>query len=98
MSADDFFADEYKMDYPQRGKAVIINNRTFDRALGLGERTGTDQDAAALNMRFLEMGFDVDIYHNLVVQDMLGVLGKGNVYIFIISQAHSEDVHICVFV
>ncbi|XP_053393185.1 caspase-3-like isoform X2 [Mercenaria mercenaria] len=76
ISAEDFFADEYKMDYPHRGKAIIINNRTFDRQLGLGERTGTDQDAAALNMRFMEMGFDVDIYHNLVVRDMAIVLGK----------------------
>lgn len=76
ISSEDFFADEYKMDYAHRGRAVIINNRTFDRPLGLGERTGTDQDAAALNMRFMEMGFEVDTYHNLVVSDMLQVLVK----------------------
>ena len=77
MSAEEFFADEYKMDYPQRGRAIIINNREFDRGLGLGERTGTDQDAASLQMRFMEMGFEVDMYHNLVAREMAMVLAKG---------------------
>lgn len=76
ITAEEFFADEYKMDYPQRGRAIIINNRTFARQLGLGDRTGTDQDAAALNMRFVEMEFDVYVYHNLEVSEMLGVMQK----------------------
>lgn len=70
-------ADAYKMDYEQRGLAVIINNREFHRELGLGPRTGTDQDAAALHQRFTEMGFDVDVYVNQTVRDMLQILTKG---------------------
>ncbi|KAL4240184.1 Caspase-3 [Mactra antiquata] len=78
ITSEEFYADEYKMDYPRRGKAVIINNKTFARKLGLGERTGTDQDAASLNMRFMEMGFTVEMFNNLEVGEMLQVLGKAS--------------------
>lgn len=77
MTADEFFSDEYKMDYPQRGRAVIINNREFNRDLGLGPRTGTDQDAAALHERFTEIGFEVEVLSNLTVKDMQTILYKG---------------------
>jgi hypothetical protein len=86
MSAEEFFADEYKMDYPQRGRAIIINNREFDRGLGLGERTGTDQDASSLQMRFMDMGFEVDLYNNLVAGEMQKVLVKGLRFIFFLQQ------------
>ncbi|XP_052791279.1 caspase-3-like [Mya arenaria] len=78
MTAEEFFADEYKMDYPNRGRAIIINNKTFDRSLGLGERTGTDQDAIALHQRCEEMGFDVDMYQDLRCEDMRQVLSKAS--------------------
>lgn len=77
MTFEEFMADEYKMDYEQRGRAIIINNRDFSRELGLGQRTGTDQDAAALHQRFTEMGFEVDVYTNQTVQEMLNILFKG---------------------
>lgn len=76
VSAEDFFSDRYKMTYPNRGKALIINNRVFDRKLNLGERTGTDVDAIALQQRFSEMGFDADIHDNLTVKQMVQVLHK----------------------
>lgn len=76
MTADEFYSDKYKMDYPQRGKAVVINNRTFNSRLCLGDRIGTDQDAASLHMRFTEIGFEVDTRNNLTVSEMLQVLQK----------------------
>jgi len=77
MTSEEFFADEYKMNYPNRGHALIINNKSFDRSLGLGERTGTDQDAIALSQRFEEMGFTTDLYQNLQCKEMLQILHKG---------------------
>lgn len=76
LSSEDFFSDKYKMNYPNRGKALIINNRHFDRRLNLGERTGTDVDAIALHQRFGEMGFEADVVDNLTVKDMVQVLAK----------------------
>ena len=52
MIEEEFMADEYKMNYVPRGRAIIINNRDFNRELNLGSRTGTDHDAAALQQRF----------------------------------------------
>lgn len=74
MSADDFFSDTYKMDYPNRGRAVIINNRRFAGHLNLGERVGTDRDAISLHQRFSEIGFQVEMYNDLKVATMLKVL------------------------
>ena len=65
------------MNYPNRGKALIINNRVFDRRLGLGERTGTDVDAVAIQQRFSEMGFEAEIVDNQTVKDMVQILHKG---------------------
>lgn len=76
VTAEEFFSDKYKMDYKFRGKALIINNRTFDRRLNLGERTGTDVDAVALHQRFSEMGFEADVVDNLTAKDMVQVLYK----------------------
>ncbi|KAL5018848.1 hypothetical protein ScPMuIL_004570 [Solemya velum] len=70
LSKKEFYADEYKMDYPKRGKALIINNKSFDQRLGLGERTGTDADAFALYSRFTELGFDVEKHNNLSEHQM----------------------------
>ena len=77
VTSEDFFSDKYKMSYPNRGKALIINNRVFDRRLNLGERSGTDVDAIAIHQRFSEMGFEVEVFNNLSVKDMVQVLHKG---------------------
>ena len=77
VTSEEFFSDKYKMTYPNRGKALIINNRVFDRRLNLGERSGTDVDAIALHQRFSEMGFDAEVVDNLKVKDMVQVLHKG---------------------
>ena len=77
LSSEDFFSDKYKMSYPNRGKALIINNRHFDRRLNLGERTGTDVDAIALHQRFGEMGFEAEVVDNLTIKEMGQILAKG---------------------
>ena len=61
----------YNMTYPKRGMAVIINNRVFDRRTQMGERTGTDVDAANLYQVFKKLGFEVHMFNNQKTTDML---------------------------
>ena len=67
----------YNMTYPKRGFAVIINNRTFDRRTQMGERTGTDVDAASLYQIFKGLGFEVAMFHNQKTSEMLNKLIEG---------------------
>ncbi|XP_055346874.1 caspase-3-like [Paramacrobiotus metropolitanus] len=61
----------YFMNHRNRGTAIIINNRSFDRGLGMPERKGTDLDAEVLTKAFALLGFDViSPYDNLSVHDM----------------------------
>ena len=76
MTKEEFFSDRYKMDYPKRGAAVIINNRRFNRVTGLNDRNGTDTDASALAARFYELGFEPEILHNQSAKEMQNVLEK----------------------
>ncbi|XP_078319669.1 caspase-7-like isoform X2 [Crassostrea virginica] len=64
------------MNYPNRGKAIIINNKTFDRNTGLNERRGTDLDSSALNCRLSELDFDVDLHHDLKAEEIKNILKK----------------------
>ncbi|KAH3863378.1 caspase-3-like [Dreissena polymorpha] len=76
MTFEEFTADEYKMDHLNRGLAIVINNEVFSKELGLGARTGTYQDAVALNERFEDMGFDVQMHENVPVKEMVQILTK----------------------
>lgn len=64
----------YDMSHPNRGLFVIINNKVFHPKTQMGERSGTDQDAAQLYARFKDLGFNVNIYTNLKAEDMLKVM------------------------
>eukprot|EP00105_Crassostrea_gigas_P026275 XP_011447136.1 PREDICTED: caspase-7-like isoform X2 [Crassostrea gigas] len=72
----EFFSHKYKMDYPNRGKAIIINNKTFNAGTGLDVREGTDLDASALDNRLSELGFDVDLKNNLTADKIKATLQK----------------------
>ena len=93
MSSEEFFSDTYKMSYPNRGKAIIINNRVFDRKLNLGERTGTDVDAIALHQRFSEMGFEAEVIDNQTVKDMAQILYKGE---FMVNPCKTSNKMACI--
>ncbi|ELU15346.1 hypothetical protein CAPTEDRAFT_139929 [Capitella teleta] len=62
------------MSHPKRGLFIIINNKRFHPKTQMGERTGTDSDAANLYSRFKDLGFDVNIYTDLKAEDMLKVM------------------------
>ena len=74
-SQDDKYT--YNMNHKERGLFIIINNRRFDSSTGMGERSGTDMDAANLYQRFKELGFQVLSYNNLKRGQMLKVLSEG---------------------
>ena len=74
-SVDDTYV--YPMNHKSRGLFIIINNKKFDPVTGVGDRSGTDEDAANLFQRFKELGFDVKSYNNLKKVQMLKVLVEG---------------------
>ncbi|XP_062435223.1 caspase-10 [Rhea pennata] len=58
----------YKMDGPQRGFCLVINNVKFDG--GLQERKGSCKDAGELERVFTWLGLDVRIYTDLTSQEI----------------------------
>eukprot|EP00918_Siedleckia_nematoides_P029633 GHVU01063859.1.p1 GENE.GHVU01063859.1~~GHVU01063859.1.p1 ORF type:complete len:283 (+),score=41.73 GHVU01063859.1:123-971(+) len=66
----------YNMNHPQRGMAIIINNKTFDKRTGMNERSGTDIDAAALYQRFKAWGLEVQVHHNQSCTEMLRIFTR----------------------
>ena len=70
----------YNMTNPKRGMAVIINNRIFDRRTQMGERTGTDVDAANLYQVFKKLGFEVHMFNNQKTTEILKIMTEGNTF------------------
>ncbi|CAF0709543.1 unnamed protein product [Brachionus calyciflorus] len=60
------FADEpeYRMNYPRRGFAIIINNKRFDPRLDMPARDGTDLDADCLENTLKKLGFDTKRFND----------------------------------
>jgi hypothetical protein len=72
--------ERYNMNYPRRGLAIIINNKTFDPRTGMNERTGTDADAANLYTQFKALGFEVHRFQNKTTTEMLQVMNDAAKY------------------
>lgn len=64
----------YRMDHAKRGQFIIVNNKKFNPSTRMGERTGTDADAAGLFAKFKGLGFTCKIYHNLTAYEMLKLM------------------------
>ncbi|KAL0280903.1 UNVERIFIED_CONTAM: hypothetical protein PYX00_002060 [Menopon gallinae] len=62
-------AEEYNMFHPRRGKAIIINNDTFDNNFAT-QRKGSHVDVANLKQAFSNLGFEVTIYDNWTFQEI----------------------------
>ncbi|KAH3855654.1 caspase-7-like [Dreissena polymorpha] len=97
--------DEYKMNFPRRGKAVIVNNKNFTdnmQKLGYGVRSGTDIDHTRITNRLRRLGFDLDHHHNATCQVMKDVFAKvakedhSDVDCFVaVLLSHGEEGKIC---
>ncbi|KAK3535936.1 hypothetical protein QTP70_021235, partial [Hemibagrus guttatus] len=68
------YSDAYRMDYPNLGKCLIINNKNFAKHTGMAERNGTDVDAASVMKVFRELGFRTVIQNDLTVSQMKQIL------------------------
>jgi len=71
-ASDDGF--RYRMDRRRRGRFIIINNKTFKPNTGMGERKGTDIDAANLYADFKKLGFEVTTHNNQTASQMLKLM------------------------
>jgi len=79
------------MDHAERGKFIIINNKTFQQ---MPQRTGTDVDADSLVMDFSLLGFTVERYDNLTTDQMLQLMITGNVHTLHLNVICKYDCHI----
>lgn len=69
----ELLSDVYKMDFPRRGFAVVINNKNFTPEMekkGYGVRSGTDVDATKICSRLKMLGFEVERHHDATCRQM----------------------------
>ncbi|XP_018421176.1 PREDICTED: caspase-3-like [Nanorana parkeri] len=66
----------YRMDYPEMGLCVIVNNKNFHPSTRMGMRNGTDVDALKLKNTFKSLGYTVQIYNDLKCHDIFELLKK----------------------
>ncbi|XP_032043171.1 caspase-3 [Aythya fuligula] len=64
----------YRMDYPEMGECVIINNKNFHKDTGLSSRSGTDVDAASVREVFMKLGYKTKLSNDLSCRDIIKVL------------------------
>ncbi|XP_029412252.1 caspase-3 isoform X2 [Nannospalax galili] len=64
----------YKMDYPEMGLCIIINNKNFDKSTGMSHRSGTDVDAASLRETFMNLKYEVRNKNDLTCEEILELL------------------------
>ncbi|XP_067454679.1 caspase-3-like isoform X1 [Thunnus thynnus] len=66
----------YKMDYPNMGTCLIINNKNFHSRTGMSTRNGTDVDAASAMETFTKLGYKVKMANDLTVKDMTNMMSS----------------------
>ncbi|XP_062932897.1 caspase-3 [Cynocephalus volans] len=66
--------DSYKMDYPEMGLCIIINNKNFDQSTGMSPRIGTDVDAASLRETFMNLKYEVRNKNDLTCEEILELM------------------------
>ncbi|KAM3938222.1 caspase-3-like [Leptodactylus fuscus] len=67
---------KYKMDYPQKGRCLIINMENFQEDQKLPRRTGTSQDENRLKDVFENLGFQVQIEKDKKCDEIVNILDK----------------------
>ncbi|KAM7021522.1 caspase-3 [Melospiza melodia melodia] len=74
----------YRMDYPEMGECVIINNKNFQPHTRMSSRSGTDADAASVREVFMNLKYKVKINNDLSCGNIYKLLKK------ISEEDHSE--------
>lgn len=57
------YSDEYNMNHPRRGHAIIFNNYKFEEDR-FPERKGSDVDVRLLHELYTELQFEITVYDN----------------------------------
>ena len=66
------------MDHRERGKFIVISNKTFQPQTQMAERRGTDKDAESLMDDFGKLGFDVHMKKDQTRDQMKKLMIDGN--------------------
>lgn len=66
-------AEEYNMYHPRRGRAIIINNDTFENNFAT-PRKGSHIDVENLKQAFNQLDFEVTVYDNHTYQEIKKVI------------------------
>ncbi|XP_059485223.1 caspase-1-like isoform X2 [Neocloeon triangulifer] len=69
----DIYAEEYNMNHPRRGVALILNHEHFEYE---DVREGSDKDCAKLHRVYQRLGFDVRIHNDLNFNEVMTTLRK----------------------
>ncbi|KAL5018849.1 hypothetical protein ScPMuIL_004571 [Solemya velum] len=87
-------SDEYKMDHPRRGKALIISNREFNEELELKSlEVSCNADVEKLQTAFKNLDFEVDTRTDLSSREIEELLDE------ISKEDHSDaDCFVCVII
>uniref|UniRef100_A0A8D2H186 Caspase-3 n=1 Tax=Urocitellus parryii TaxID=9999 RepID=A0A8D2H186_UROPR len=64
----------YKMDYPEMGLCLIINNKNFHKSTGMASRSGTDVDAANLREIFINLKYEVRNKNDLTREETVELM------------------------
>ncbi|XP_066506047.1 caspase-3b [Hoplias malabaricus] len=81
----------YRMDFPNMGKCIIINNKNFHRSTGMSERNGTDVDAGNVLKTFQKLGFKTTLKNDQTVAQMEAILTSAS------KEDHSQSaMFVCV--
>ncbi|XP_058292920.1 caspase-3 isoform X4 [Hylobates moloch] len=66
--------NSYKMDYPEMGLCIIINNKNFHKSTGMASRSGTDVDAANLRETFRNLKYEVRNKNDLTREEIVELM------------------------
>ncbi|XP_039738571.1 caspase-3 isoform X2 [Pteropus medius] len=66
--------NSYKMDYPEMGLCIIINNKNFHKSTGMASRSGTDVDAANLRETFTRLNYEVRNNNDLTREEIVELM------------------------
>ncbi|KAM6220723.1 caspase-3 isoform 2-T2 [Rhynchocyon petersi] len=64
----------YKMDYPEMGLCIIINNKNFHSSTRMASRSGTDVDAASVRETFKNLNYEVRHKNDLTREEIIELL------------------------
>nr|XP_048311554.1 caspase-3 [Myodes glareolus]XP_048311555.1 caspase-3 [Myodes glareolus] len=76
MDSGIYLDNSYKMDYPEMGVCIIINNKNFHKSTGMTPRSGTDVDAANLRETFMSLKYEVRNKNDLTREEIVELMDK----------------------